>query len=136
MYQIHVSNSCTKNRINILDHPTPSSSRHVCAPFAGSIHGADAPFAGARAAFCLSRRRIRWGAGPRGPPSALDRLASPRPRLANYLRPCLYGVPNRDLALLPTAVALHPQVEVVEAGRRLPLPASGLLWHWQIRHMA
>ena len=41
------------------------------------------------------------GAGPSGQPSALDRLAGPRQRLANDLRPGLHGVQNRDLAFLP-----------------------------------
>ena len=62
-----------------------------------------------------SRRRISRGAVPSGKPPALDRLASPRQRIANSRRPRLNGVQNRDLALLPPAVAPHPKVELVEA---------------------
>ena len=43
-------------------------------------------------------------------PPALGRLAGPRPRLADDPRPRLHGIQNRDLALLPSAVAPHPQV--------------------------
>ena len=53
-------------------------------------HGADAPFAGTT--FRHSLCHICRGAGPSGQPSALDRLASPRPRLAIVFRPRLHGV--------------------------------------------
>ena len=50
------------SKMNILDHPAPNSSRHDCVPFAGSIQGAEAPFAGP--AFHHSRCHISRGAGP------------------------------------------------------------------------
>ena len=57
--------------------------------------------------------RRRRGAVRSGQPPALGRLAGPRPLYANRPRPRLHGVQNRDLALLPSAVAPHPQIELV-----------------------
>ena len=62
-----------------------------------------------------SLRHIRRGAVPSCLPSALERLAGPRPRFAKALRPRLHGLQHHDLALLPPAVALHPQGELVDA---------------------
>ena len=64
-----------------------------------------------------SRRSVRRGAVPSGQPPALVSLACPpsRQRLANCPHPRLDGDKNRDLLLLPPAVAPHPQVELVEA---------------------
>ena len=52
--------------MNIFDHPAPSSSRHDCAPFAGSIHGAGKPFTGTT--FRHSWRHICRNACPSGQP--------------------------------------------------------------------
>ena len=79
------------------------------------VHCAGAPFAVAAFRDRESRCIVRRGAVPSGQPSALDCFACPRPRLAKALRPRLYGLRYRDLALLPQAVAPHPQVEDEEA---------------------
>ena len=52
---------------------------------------------------------------PSSQPSSLDCFACPRLRLAKALRPRPQGLQHRDLALLPPAVAPHPQVELIEA---------------------
>ena len=95
---------------NISNHPAPNLR---VATFAASairgVHHSLAP---------RSRRSIRSCACiyyPRRQPPALDRLAGPRPRFTNDLRPRLHGVQNRDLALLPPAIAPHPQVQLEEA---------------------
>ena len=106
--------------MNILDHPAPisiiprlSRTAPVSVPF--TVHSAGAPFAVAAFRDRESRRRIRRGAVPSCQPSVLDCFACLRPRVAKAPRPRLHGLQHRDLALLPLAVAPHPQVEDVQA---------------------
>ena len=76
-----------------------------------------APRAGAN--HCVNRRESLRHIGRGAVPSCLllelERLAGPRPRFAKALRPRLHGLQHRDLALLPPAIAPHPQVELVDA---------------------